>query len=343
MIVLGLESSCDETGAGIVDVGTRRMLANVIASQHATHAVYGGVVPELASREHLKNLKPVVDAALAQAGLTLAQVDGIAVTAGPGLAGCLHLGVSAAKALALGSGKPLIGVNHLEGHLLAAQLEHPGLGFPYLALVVSGGHTSLLEVTGPFTRRRIDATLDDAAGEAFDKVAKLLELGFPGGPAVDALAGPSTGSGQGHGLNFPQARPKDGGAGFSYSGLKTAVRVHVDQARRRGADVDKAAVAAAFQRAAIAPLVAKAVEAALSLGLGTVVAGGGVAANRLLRAELKSACDAAGLALALSSPALCADNGAMIAYAGGLRLMDGQRSPWTLGINPNLDECGTPC
>jgi N6-L-threonylcarbamoyladenine synthase len=339
MIVLGLESSCDETGAGIVDAGAKRILANVIASQHATHAVYGGVVPELASREHLKNLKPVVDAALAQAGLTLAQVDGIAVTAGPGLAGCLHLGVSAAKALALGTGKPLIGVNHLEGHLLAAQLEHPGLGFPYLALIVSGGHTSLLEVTGPFQRRRIDATLDDAAGEAFDKVAKLLELGFPGGPAVDALA-----EGQlGVALSFPQARPKDGGAGFSYSGLKTAVRVHVDQARRRGADVDKAAVAAAFQRAAIAPLVAKAVGSALSLGLGTVVAGGGVAANRLLRSELKAACDAAGLACALSSPALCADNGAMIAYAGGLRLMDGQRSPWNLGINPNLDECGTPC
>jgi N6-L-threonylcarbamoyladenine synthase len=343
VLVLGLESSCDETGAGVVDVPGRRVLANVVASQHATHAEYGGVVPELASREHLRNLKPVVDRALAQAGLALGQLDGIAVTAGPGLAGCLHLGLSAAKAMALGTGLPWVGVNHLEGHLLAAQLEHPGLGFPYLALVVSGGHTSLLEVSGPFTRRRIDATLDDAAGEAFDKVAKLLELGFPGGPAVDALAGPSTGSGQAHGLSFPQARPKDGGAGFSYSGLKTAVRTHVDQARRRGADVDKAAVAAAFQRAAIEPLVRKAIDSARALGLGTVVAGGGVAANRLLRSSLAQACAEAGLACCLSSPALCADNGAMIAYAGGLRLMDGQRSPWTLGINPSLHECGSPC
>ena len=339
MLVLGLESSCDETGAGVVDVVGRRILANVIASQHATHAEYGGVVPELASREHLRNLKPVVDQALAQAGLTLDQVDGIAVTAGPGLAGCLHLGLSAAKAMALGAGKPWVGVNHLEGHLLAAQLEHPGLGFPYLALVVSGGHTSLLEVSGPFTRRRIDATLDDAAGEAFDKVAKLLGLGFPGGPAVDQLAG-----GQAAGaLSFPQARPKDGGAGFSYSGLKTAVRVHVDQARRRGDEVDKAAVAAAFQRAAVEPLLRKAVDSARALGLGTVVAGGGVAANRLLRSGLQRACAEAGLACCLSSPALCADNGAMIAYAGGLRLLDGQRSPWTLGINPSLDECGSPC
>jgi N6-L-threonylcarbamoyladenine synthase len=345
VLVLGLESSCDETGAGVVDAASRRVLSNVIASQHATHAEYGGVVPELASREHLKNLAPVVERALAEAGLALAQLDGIAVTAGPGLAGCLHLGLSAAKALALGADKPWVGVNHLEGHLLAAQLEHPGLAFPYLALVVSGGHTSLLEVRGPFERRRLDATLDDAAGEAFDKVAKLLELGFPGGPAVDALAkeagSPSGGSGQA--LSFPQARPKDGGAGFSYSGLKTAVRVHVDQVRRRGADVDKAAVAAAFQQAAIEPLVRKAVDAALALGLGTVVAGGGVAANRLLRARLAEACAEAGLDCRLSSPALCADNGAMIAYAGGLRLMAGQRSPWTLGINPSLDECGTPC
>ena len=339
MVVLGLESSCDETGAGLVAVEERRVLANVIASQHATHAQYGGVVPELASREHLKNLKPVVDAALAQAGLTLGQVDGIAVTAGPGLAGCLHLGLSAAKALALGAGLPWVGVNHLEGHLLAAQLEHPDLAFPYLALVVSGGHTSLLEVAGPFQRRRIDATLDDAAGEAFDKVAKLLELGFPGGPAVDALAGGHAGAG----VSFPHASPKDGGPGFSYSGLKTAVRTHVEQAKRRGQAPDKAAVAAGFQRAAIEPLVRKAVESALALGLGTVVAGGGVAANRLLRAELERACAAAGLACRLSSPALCADNGAMIAYAGGLRLLAGQRSPWALGIHPSLHECATPC
>ena len=340
MIVLGLESSCDETGAGLVDVEGKRVLANVIASQHATHATYGGVVPELASREHLRHLAPVVEAAFKQAGLSLADVDGLAVTSGPGLAGCLHLGLSAAKALALGSGKPWIGVNHLEGHLLAAFLEQPELEFPYLGLMVSGGHTSLLEVRGPFERRRIDGTLDDAAGEAFDKVAKLLELGFPGGPAVDALAGAYGGPGA---VAFPRASPKDGGAGFSYSGLKTAVRVHVDKARRGGQGLDKAAIAAGFQQAAIEPLVRKAVESALALGLTRVVAGGGVAANRLLRSELQKACDAAGLACHLSSPALCADNGAMIAYAGGLRLLAGQRAPWDLGVNPSLDECSAAC
>jgi N6-L-threonylcarbamoyladenine synthase len=335
MIVLGLESSCDETGAGLVDMASATVLSTVIASQHATHAVYGGVVPELASREHLRNLGPVVREALSRAGLAMRQVDGIAVTRGPGLAGCLHLGLSAAKALAMALDKPWVGVNHLEGHLLAAFLEHPGLSFPYLGLIVSGGHTSLVDVRGPFARRRLDATLDDAAGEAFDKVAKLLDLGFPGGPALDALA--QTHAGQG--VDFPRARPKDGGAGFSYSGLKTAVRTHVEKSRRGGVEPDKAAVASGFRRAAVEPLVDKAVQEALRLGYARVVAGGGVAANLLLRDGLQSACREAGLEAVLCSPALCADNGAMIAYAGGLRLMQGQVSPWDLGIDPNLDEC----
>ena len=334
MKILGLESSCDETGAGIVDMATCKVLANVIASQHATHAVYGGVVPELASREHLRNLGPVVDSALRQAGLAMQDLDGLAVTHGPGLAGCLHLGLSAAKGLALATGLPWVGVNHLEGHLLAAFLEHPDLRYPYIGLIVSGGHTSLMDVRGPFERQRLAATRDDAAGEAFDKVAKLLDLGFPGGPAVDKLAGAYSGQG----IEFPRAKPKDGGAGFSYSGLKTAVRVHVDKAARSGQAVDKAAVAAGFQRAAIAPLVSRAVLAAQELGYTQVVAGGGVAANRLLRSQLQRACTEAGLTACLSSPALCADNGAMIAYAGGLRLAAGQRSAFDLGISPDLDE-----
>jgi N6-L-threonylcarbamoyladenine synthase len=335
VIVLGLESSCDETGAGLVALGdgAPRILSNAIASQHATHATYGGVVPELASREHLKNLEPVVADAFGQAGLTLDAVDGIAVTVGPGLAGCLHLGLAAAKGLSLATGKPFIGVNHLEGHVLAAFLEDPGLRFPYVGLIVSGGHTSLLDVRGPFERRVLEATLDDAAGEAFDKVAKLLELGFPGGPAVDKLAKAHEGAGEA----FPKARPKSG-EGFSYSGLKTAVRVRVEQAARKGEALDKAAVAAGFQQAAIQPLVRRAVEAAQGLGYAQVVAGGGVAANSLLRTSLAAACGAAGLRLSLCSPALCADNGAMIAYAGGLRLAAGQHSPLDLGISPALTE-----
>jgi len=335
MIVLGLESSCDETGAGLVDMATATILSNVVASQHQTHAVYGGVVPELATREHLRNLSPVVTRSLKQAGLGMGQVDAIAVTRGPGLAGCLHLGLSAAKALALALDKPWIGVNHLEGHLLAAFLEHKNLEFPYVGLVISGGHTGLVDVRGPFERRRLDATLDDAVGEAFDKVAKLLDLGFPGGPAVDVLAQ----SHAGRRIDFPKARPKDGGKGFSYSGLKTAVRTHVEKVRRAGQEPDKAAVAAGFRRAAVAPLVEKAVQEAQGLGYTRVVAGGGVAANLLLRECLTEACLKAGLQAFLCSPALCADNGAMIAYAGGLRMLTGQGSPWDLGIDPNLDEC----
>jgi N6-L-threonylcarbamoyladenine synthase len=265
----------------------------------------------------------------------MGQVEGIAVTRGPGLAGCLHLGLSAAKAMAMALDKPWVGVNHLEGHILAAFLEHKDLSFPYLGLIVSGGHTSLVDVRGPFSRRRLDSTLDDAAGEAFDKVAKLLDLGFPGGPALDVLAQTHSGAG----VAFPKARPKDGGAGFSYSGLKTAVRTHVERSRRLGAEPDKAAVASGFRKAAVEPLVDKAVQEALRLGYSRVVAGGGVAANLLLRESLRAACSEAGLQAVLCAPALCADNGAMIAYAGGLRLLQGQGSPWDLGIDPNLDEC----
>ncbi len=335
MIVLGVESSCDETAAGIVDVEARRALSNVVASQHATHAVYGGVVPELAAREHLANLGPVVRRALDEAGLGLEAVDALAVTRGPGLASCLQTGLGAVKALALALGKPWIGVNHMEGHVLAAFLEHGDLEFPYLGLLASGGHTSLLDVRAANRRYRLESTLDDAAGEAFDKVAKMLGLGFPGGPALDALA-------QGHAAavtEFPRARPKDGGPGFSYSGLKTAVRVHLDKATRAGLEPDRAAVAAGFRKAAMEPLVELSVREARRLGYGTVVAGGGVAGNRLLRERLIQACRAEGLRAVLCSPALCADNGAMIAYAGGLRLAAGERSPWDLGVAPDLDEC----
>jgi N6-L-threonylcarbamoyladenine synthase len=333
VLVLGLESSCDETAAAVVDLRGPRLLSNVVASQHSVHARYGGVVPEFAAREHLKNLPWVLQGALDEAGSGLDAIGGLAVTQGPGLAGCLHMGLSAIKGLALATGLPFIGVDHLEGHLLAAFLEHRDLRYPYLGLVVSGGHTALYDVRGPFERHRLFGTRDDAAGEAFDKVAKLLELGFPGGPALDSLAQSFAGSSS---LAFPQSQAKDGSADLSYSGLKTAVRQYLEKAARGGENPDKAAVAAAFQTAAIEPLIRRAVDAAQSLGYAQVVAGGGVAANSLLRQRLTAACAEAGLQALLSSPALCADNGAMIAYAGGLRLEAGQRSPMDLGIDPNL-------
>ena len=334
MLVLGVESSCDETAAAVVDLDGPRMLSNVIASQHATHAVYGGVVPEFAAREHLKNLPWVLESALKDAGVRLEQLQGLAVTRGPGLAGCLHLGLAATKGVALATGLPFIGVDHLEGHLLAAFLEHPELRYPFLGLLVSGGHTALYDVRGPFERIRLFGTRDDAAGEAFDKVAKLLELGFPGGPAVDRLAQSFAGSPS---VIFPQSQAKDGSADFSYSGLKTSVRTYLEKTARGEQVPDRAQVAAAFQKAAIEPLIRRAVEAALSLGYTHVVAGGGVAANSLFRQSLPLACEAQGIQALLCSPALCADNGAMIAYAGGLRLQAGQRSPMDLGIDPNLE------
>jgi N6-L-threonylcarbamoyladenine synthase len=334
MLVLGIESSCDETAAGVVDLDGPRLLSNIVASQHATHAEYGGVVPEFAAREHLKNLPWVLESALKEAGIELGQLQGLAVTHGPGLAGCLHLGVAATKGLALATGLPFIGVDHLEGHLLAAFLEHPSLRYPFLGLLVSGGHTALYDVRGPFERRRLFGTRDDAAGEAFDKVAKLLELGFPGGPAVDKLAQSFAGSVS---VAFPQSQAKDGSADFSYSGLKTSVRTYLEKVARSPLEADKAAVAAGFQKAAIEPLIRRAVEAALALGYTQVVAGGGVAANSLFRQALPQACEAQGLQALLCSPALCADNGAMIAYAGGLRLQAGQQSPMDLGIDPNLE------
>lgn len=338
MLVLGLESSCDETAAGIVDLDGPRLLSNVVASQHATHAEYGGVVPEFAAREHLKNLPWVLEASLKEAGLRLDQLDGLAVTQGPGLSGCLHMGLAAIKGLAVSTGLPYIGIDHLEGHLLAAFLEHPGLKYPYLGLMVSGGHTAIYDVRGPFERKRLFGTRDDAAGEAFDKVAKLLELGFPGGPALDKLAK----SFAGDGVSFPQSQAKDGSADLSYSGLKTAVRTYLEKQARGGQNPDKAAIAAGFQRAAIEPLIRRAVEAAQGLGYTQVVAGGGVAANSLFRSALPKACAEAGLEALLSSPALCADNGAMIAYAGGLRLQAGQRSALDLGIYPNSQDQAHP-
>jgi N6-L-threonylcarbamoyladenine synthase len=330
MIVLGIETSCDETAAAVVD-GGRKVLSSVVASQDDVHAPYGGVVPELASRRHLEVLMPVVRRALATAGIALDDVDGIAVTHGPGLVGSLLIGCSAAKALAYARRRPLVGVNHLEGHIYAAFLEGDPPAYPFLALVVSGGHTALYLAREPRDYERIGQTRDDAAGEAFDKVAKLLGLGFPGGPAIERVAR----AGDPRAIVFPTANMSDGALDFSFSGLKTAVSLHV----RRSAPLDPARVAdvaASFQATAVKTLVRKTVKAALRLGVKRVVLTGGVAANTALRDALAGECREHGWILHVPSRALCTDNAAMIAAAGHDRLEAGERASLSLNAVPDL-------
>jgi N6-L-threonylcarbamoyladenine synthase len=330
MIVLGIESSCDETAAAVLADG-RRILANVVASQDALHAPWGGVVPELASRRHLEIIVPVVEQALAAAGLKLADLDGIAVTQGPGLVGSLLIGCSVAKALAWVHRKPLVGVNHLEGHIYAAFLTEDPPEHPFLALVVSGGHTALYLARAPLEYRLVGQTRDDAAGEAFDKVAKLLGLGFPGGPVIQRVAA----EGDPAAIAFPLAQMTDGARDFSFSGIKTSVSLYV---RRHGPLVpaEVADVAASFQAAVVKMLVRKTVKAALHFGVKRVVLTGGVAANGPLRERLRAEADAHGIRLHIPPPALCTDNAAMIAAAGTARLGAGERAALDMNARPDL-------
>ncbi len=310
-LVLGIESSCDETGVGLVR--GHELLADALASSVDEHARFGGVVPEVASRAHLQAMVPAVQRALDKAGVTLRQVDAIAVTAGPGLAGALLVGVSAAKAYALALGKPLYGVNHLAAHISVDQLEHGPLPMPSIALLVSGGHSSLLEVrslTGDITS--LGATIDDAAGEAYDKVARLLGLPFPGGPPIDAAAR----EGNPEAVAFPRAKYRDGTFDFSFSGLKTAVARWVEARQAEGLPVPLADVAASFQEAVADVLTRKAVQACTSRGIDHLVISGGVAANSRLRALAAERCEAAGITLRVPRPGLCTDNGAMVAALG---------------------------
>jgi N6-L-threonylcarbamoyladenine synthase len=333
-LVLGIETSCDETGVGIV--AGSRLLANEVASSVDEHARFGGVVPEVASRAHLEAMLPTVERACRTAGVTLADIDAVAVTSGPGLVGALLVGVAAAKALALGIGRPLYGVNHLAAHVAVDTLEHGPLPEPAIALLVSGGHSSLLradDLTGGV--RPLGSTIDDAAGEAFDKVARVLGLPFPGGPHIDRVAA----EGDGEAIAFPRGLTSGRDMqrhryDFSFSGLKTAVARWVASTQQAGEEVPIAAVAASFQEAVSDVLSRKAVLACTESGVDALVLGGGVAANSRLRAMTEQRCADAGITLRVPRPGLCTDNGAMVAALGSLLVNAGVApSPGDLGAD----------
>lgn len=331
MLILGIETSCDETAVGIVADRTE-LRANVVASQAELHATYGGVVPEVAARAHLELMLPTIDEALERARCRLTDLDGIAVTAGPGLVGALLVGVAAAKSLALAGGLPLVGVNHLKAHVEAAQLEFGLLEPPLVALIVSGGHTSIvtLDTNGVFTQ--LGGTIDDAAGEAFDKIARFIGLDYPGGPHIDRLAQ----GGDPTAFAFPRAMADDPNYDLSFSGLKTAVIRELRRLEAAGQEPNLADVAASFQEAIVDVQVDKTLRAAAAQGLDQVVLAGGVAANSRLRARFGAECARNGQRLIVPSIGLCTDNGAMVAAAGSNLLARGISSALDLGVNPNL-------
>ncbi len=319
MLILAIESSCDDTAAAVLEP-ENRVLSSIVSSQNEIHARFGGIVPELASRRHIEMIGPVVDEALQSASATLDDIDLVAATRGPGLVGSLLVGFTFAKALALVRGLPCVGVDHMAGHLLSCLLEERQPAFPYTALIVSGGNTSLFAVEDPLTFTRLGRTRDDAAGEAFDKVAKLLDLGYPGGPVISRLAA----DGDPAAIAFPRARLGEGNLDFSFSGLKTAVASHVHGQSRSRQPLAVADICASFQEAVVDVLVDKTVVAAQRTGHRRVVVGGGVAANPRLRTALTERCTALGLEPFMPSPAWCTDNAAMIALAGYYRYLGGQ-------------------
>lgn len=328
--ILALESSCDETAAAVIENG-RRILSNVVFSQIDLHALYGGVVPEIASRAHVEACDRVVDQALEQAGLTLQEVDAYAVTYGPGLVGALLTGVSCMKGLSYAAGKPLIPVNHIEGHVSANYLTYPELEPPFVCLVVSGGHSHLVEVRDYGEYRLLGQTMDDAAGEAFDKAARVLGLPYPGGPTLDKLAE----EGNPHAMTLPTPHP-EGRYDYSFSGLKTAFLNAAHKMTQRGEELPRADMAASFRWAVVSSLTEKAVLAAKETHAKALAMAGGVSANRLLRRMMQEKCDAAGIPLYMPRLDLCTDNAAMIGSAAYYRLRKGELAELTLNAVPGL-------
>ncbi len=331
MITLGIETSCDETAVAVVEDGFT-VRSNLIASQVHLHERFGGVVPEVAARAHVEALNPLMDEALVAAGVGFGDLDTVAVTVGPGLVGALLVGMAAAKAVALATGATLVGVNHLEGHVWANFLVHGPPEPPYVALIVSGGHTMLVHIPEAHHHVVLGQTLDDAAGEAFDKVARLIGLGFPGGPALDRMAR----DGDPTAIRFPRAMEGSGDLDFSMSGLKTAVLRYVKQERTAGHDLHPPDLAASFQEAIVDVQVQKTLEAAARTGVGTVLLGGGVVANSRLRERLRGEGEGAGLMVWFPPLDLCTDNAAMIACLGAARAARGERSMFDIGADPQL-------
>ncbi|MGN0243089.1 MAG: tRNA (adenosine(37)-N6)-threonylcarbamoyltransferase complex transferase subunit TsaD [Lachnospiraceae bacterium] len=329
--ILAIETSCDETAAAVVRNG-RTVLSNVIYSQIDLHTLYGGVVPEIASRKHIEKINQVIDQALADAEMSFEDVDAIAVTYGPGLVGALLVGVSAAKAISYAKNKPLVGVNHIEGHISANYIEYPDLEPPFLCLVASGGHSHLVLVKDYGKYEIIARTRDDAAGEAFDKVARAIGLGYPGGPKIDKVAK----EGNAKAISFPRARIEDAPLDFSFSGIKSAVLNYLNACQMKGEPYSQADVAASFQQAVVDVLTEHTIEAAKQLGVSRVALAGGVASNSALRQNMKQSCETEHFDFYYPSPQLCTDNAAMIGAAAYYEYQKGIRDGLDLNAVPNL-------
>ena len=332
-LILAIESSCDETAASVVKNG-RCVLSNIISSQIAIHTLYGGVVPEIASRKHIEKINQVVEAALKEADVTLDDIDAIGVTYGPGLVGALLVGVAEAKAIAYAKKKPLVGVHHIEGHVSANYIEHPDLEPPFLCEIISGGHTHLVIVKDYGSFEILGRTRDDAAGEAFDKVARAIGLGYPGGPKIDKLAK----EGNPHAIDFPRAHMEDAPYDFSFSGVKSAVLNHLNKCRMTGEPIVEADIAASFQQAVVDVLVDNAIRAAKDYHMDRLAIAGGVASNGALRAAMEAACEKEGIRFYRPSPIFCTDNAAMIGVAAYYEYRKGTRHGWDLNAVPNLKE-----
>ena len=329
--ILAIETSCDETAAAVVQNG-REVLSNVIYTQIKLHTVFGGVVPEIASRKHIEKINPVIETALKEADVTVDEIDAVAVTYGPGLVGALLVGVAEAKAIAYGAKKALIGVHHIEGHISANYIEHKDLEPPFLCLVASGGHSHLVLVKDYGVYEIIGRTRDDAAGEAFDKVARAIGLGYPGGPKVDKLAR----EGDRHAIVFPRAKILDHPDDFSFSGLKSAVLNYLNQCQMKGIEVNRADVAASFQQAVIDVLTEHTLKAARRIGVDKVAIAGGVASNSSLRSQMEEACRRRRIRFYHPSPVYCTDNAAMIGTAAYYEYIKGVRHGWDLNAIANL-------